>query len=100
MKSMGGDQCSVSLSLSLSLSPVALYISSNNHHRGQHLAHRFPVQDSQTPPGQEKKAPLTPSVQHPQLHTQGGRAEEEEKERSRGGENTLGEPDREGWKEG
>lgn len=64
---MGGDQCHLSLSL------TALYISSNNHHRGHHLAHRFPVQDSQTPSG--NKASLTPSVQqsHPQLHSQGRR---------------------------
>lgn len=86
---------------SLPLSLTALYISSNNHHRGHHRAHRFPVQDSQTPQG--NKASLTPisaTVTSTTSHTRKEEEEEVEKERTWGGENTSGKPkpDREGWR--
>ena len=66
---MGGDQCRLSL--------AALCISSNNPRRVHHLAHRFPVQDSQTPSG--KKSP-SHSISATVTHKEGGGSAGEEDE--------------------
>lgn len=90
MKSVGRDQCRLSLAL------TALYISSNNHHRGHHLAHRFPVQDFQKPPGYKKRLSLRAMVTSTTSQTrQGGGGGREGKELRRG-KNTTGKIERAG----
>lgn len=89
MKSVGRDQCRLSLAL------TALYISSNNHHRGRHLAHRFPVQDFQKPPGYKKRLSLRAMVTSTTSQTRQGGGGREGKELRRG-KNTTGKIERAG----
>lgn len=82
-------------SMPLSLSLTALYISSNNHHRGRHLAHRFPVQDFQKPPGYKKRLSLRAMVTSTTSQTRQGGGGREGKELRRG-KNTTGKIERAG----